>query len=46
MRTEHAAYQGDDKDLPVFSPTQPREKWMKKRTSVKIKVRALVMCCG
>ncbi|XP_045127112.1 protein retinal degeneration B-like isoform X6 [Portunus trituberculatus] len=37
VRTEHAAYQGDDKDLPVFSPTQPREKWMKKRTSVKIK---------
>ncbi|KAK8391715.1 hypothetical protein O3P69_017322 [Scylla paramamosain] len=37
VRTEHAAYQGDDKDLPVFSPTQPREKWIKKRTSVKIK---------
>ncbi|XP_064120298.1 protein retinal degeneration B-like [Macrobrachium nipponense] len=27
----------DEKDLPVFSPTQPREKWIKKRTSVKIK---------
>lgn len=37
VRTDHAAFQGDDKDLPVFSPTQPREKWMKKRTSVKIK---------
>ncbi|KAG0716143.1 Protein retinal degeneration B [Chionoecetes opilio] len=37
VRTEHAAFQGDDKDLPVFSPTQPREKWIKKRTSVKIK---------
>ncbi|XP_047497332.1 protein retinal degeneration B-like isoform X5 [Penaeus chinensis] len=37
VRTDHAALTADDKDLPVFSPTQPREKWMKKRTSVKIK---------
>ncbi|KAK7086800.1 Membrane-associated phosphatidylinositol transfer protein 2, partial [Halocaridina rubra] len=37
VRTDHGALMADDKDLPVFSPTQPREKWIKKRTSVKIK---------
>ncbi|XP_071529993.1 protein retinal degeneration B isoform X3 [Panulirus ornatus] len=37
VRTDHAALAADDKDLPVFSPMQPREKWIKKRTSVKIK---------
>lgn len=28
----------DDKDLVAFSPNQPREKWIRKRTSVKLKV--------
>lgn len=28
---------GDDKELTTFNPTQPREKWIKKRTSVKLK---------
>ncbi|XP_068241637.1 protein retinal degeneration B isoform X2 [Palaemon carinicauda] len=37
VRTDHAGQMADEKDLPVFSPTQPREKWIKKRTSVKIK---------
>ncbi|XP_069168054.1 protein retinal degeneration B isoform X5 [Procambarus clarkii] len=37
VRTDQAALAADDKDLPVFSPMQPREKWIKKRTSVKIK---------
>jgi hypothetical protein len=32
----------DDKDVRVFTPNQPREKWIKKRTSVKLKVRELV----
>ncbi|KAJ1532074.1 hypothetical protein ONE63_000703 [Megalurothrips usitatus] len=27
----------DDKDLVAFSPNQPREKWIRKRTSVKLK---------
>ncbi|XP_067641027.1 protein retinal degeneration B-like isoform X4 [Eurosta solidaginis] len=27
----------DDKDTVTFHPSQPREKWMKKRTSVKLK---------
>ncbi|KAK7871835.1 hypothetical protein R5R35_006433 [Gryllus longicercus] len=28
---------GDEKDIPCFSPSQPREKWIRKRTSVKLK---------
>lgn len=28
----------EEKDLTSFSPSQPREKWIKKRTSVKLKV--------
>lgn len=28
----------EEKDMPEFSPSQPREKWIKKRTSVKLKV--------
>jgi len=28
----------EEKDLASFSPSQPREKWIKKRTSVKLKV--------
>lgn len=27
----------DDKDISTFRPGQPREKWIKKRTSVKLK---------
>lgn len=27
----------DDKDILTFRPSQPREKWIKKRTSVKLK---------
>lgn len=27
----------DDKDISTFRPSQPREKWIKKRTSVKLK---------
>lgn len=27
----------DDKDISAFRPSQPREKWIKKRTSVKLK---------
>ncbi|CAG7784703.1 unnamed protein product, partial [Allacma fusca] len=27
----------EDKEIRLFSPTQPREKWVKKRTSVKLK---------
>jgi hypothetical protein len=30
----------DDAEIRLFTPNQPREKWMKKRTSVKLKVRA------
>lgn len=29
---------GEEKDLACFRPGQPREKWNKKRTSVKLKV--------
>ncbi|XP_046390635.1 protein retinal degeneration B isoform X2 [Ischnura elegans] len=29
----------DDREIPSFSPSQPREKWIKKRTSVKLKSR-------
>jgi hypothetical protein len=28
----------EEKELVSFSPSQPREKWIKKRTSVKLKV--------
>jgi hypothetical protein len=28
----------DEKGLASFNPSQPREKWIKKRTSVKLKV--------
>lgn len=28
----------DEKDSSGFNPTQPREKWIRKRTSVKLKV--------
>jgi len=28
----------EEKDLASFCPSQPREKWIKKRTSVKLKV--------
>lgn len=28
----------DEKELAAFNPGQPREKWLKKRTSVKLKV--------
>lgn len=28
----------EERDLASFSPSQPREKWIKKRTSVKLKV--------
>uniref|UniRef100_T1JJI2 DDHD domain-containing protein n=1 Tax=Strigamia maritima TaxID=126957 RepID=T1JJI2_STRMM len=27
----------EEKEFPLFSPTQPREKWLKKKTSVKLK---------
>lgn len=27
----------EDKELSSFSPSQPREKWIKKKTSVKLK---------
>lgn len=37
-RTETSTMQGSDgKEGANFSPSQPREKWMKKRTSVKLK---------
>lgn len=37
-RTDAGVHQGDsEKEGYVFSPAQPREKWMKKRTSVKLK---------
>jgi hypothetical protein len=32
----------EEKELVSFSPSQPREKWMKKRTSVKLKVKHTV----
>jgi hypothetical protein len=31
----------EEKDLASFSPSQPREKWIKKRTSVKLKVQLI-----
>ena len=31
----------EEKDLASFSPSQPREKWIKKRTSVKLKVQRI-----
>ncbi|CAL4124988.1 unnamed protein product, partial [Meganyctiphanes norvegica] len=37
VKTDQTGLLVEDKDLPVFSPTQAREKWVKKRTSVKIK---------
>lgn len=30
---------GEEKELACFRPGQPREKWNKKRTSVKLKVK-------
>ncbi|KAL7635918.1 UNVERIFIED_CONTAM: hypothetical protein RMT77_013735 [Armadillidium vulgare] len=37
MRLSHSVATYDDKESCVFLNTQPREKWQKKRTSVKIK---------
>lgn len=36
-----AALGRDDKDAASFNPGQPREKWLRKRTSVKLKVQLL-----
>jgi hypothetical protein len=33
----------EEKDLASFSPSQPREKWIKKRTSVKLKVQHITV---
>jgi hypothetical protein len=33
-----AALGRDDKEMASFNPGQPREKWLRKRTSVKLKV--------
>lgn len=30
----------DGKEVSVFTPSQPREKWQRKRTHVKLRVRA------
>jgi hypothetical protein len=37
MHYDPSADSGDEREAKVFSPSQPREKWQKKRTSVKIK---------
>nr|CFW94244.1 Eka-PI transferase 1 protein [Euperipatoides kanangrensis] len=38
LRNEDMCIQStDDRDSSVFSPSQPREKWIKKRTSVKLR---------
>ncbi|GFV52968.1 protein retinal degeneration B [Trichonephila clavipes] len=38
MRSDSLGIPGDtDKEAATFIPTQPREKWLKKRTSVKLK---------
>lgn len=34
----------DEKELASFNPGQPREKWLRKRTSVKLKVQLVVLC--
>lgn len=31
----------DGKEVSVFTPSQPREKWQRKRTHVKLRVRVL-----
>lgn len=37
-RLEHSTFScSDDKEISTFRPAQPREKWMRKRTSVKLK---------
>lgn len=36
--SSHMVGQDDNKEVRVFAPNQPREKWIKKRTSVKLKV--------
>ncbi|KAI8513252.1 Membrane-associated phosphatidylinositol transfer protein 2 [Branchiostoma belcheri] len=35
---------GDGEEVTLFSPTQPRERWLKRRTAVKIKVSWLKRC--
>jgi len=37
------AFGNEEKDLASFSPSQPREKWIKKRTSVKLKVEHIMV---
>lgn len=37
-RLEGAALAGGEEREPAFRPGQPREKWIRKRTSVKLKV--------
>lgn len=40
MRSDGLGIPGEvEKEAALFIPTQPREKWLKKRTSVKLKVR-------
>jgi hypothetical protein len=38
-RVDMPAGGNEEKDFTSFSPSQPREKWIKKRTSVKLKVK-------
>lgn len=44
MRSDSLGLPGEsEKETALFIPTQPREKWLKKRTSVKLKVRYVEM---
>ena len=44
--SEGLSLSGTEDREPTFIPTQPREKWMRKRTSVKLKVSELEVFYG
>ena len=44
MRHENASIlELDGKEVSEFTPSKPREKWLRKRTQVKIRVRILLV---
>lgn len=49
MRHENSSVlELDGKEVSVFTPSKPREKWLRKRTHVKLRVRGAggCLCCG
>lgn len=43
MRHENSSVlELDGKEVSVFTPSKPREKWLRKRTNVKLRVRGVL----